>query len=92
MTSLHIQADTSRVIWSYHSRDPSNEEELNNLRHERMGSASLNLLGGLNEDRVEENSQSFTILNDNVCKLCLQDTVVTTEHGGLTNLYIPLRL
>ena len=61
-----LQADTSRVVWSYHSHDPSSEEELRSLQHERKGSASLNLLGGLNEDRVEENSGSFTILNENV--------------------------
>ena len=35
-----------------------------------MGSASLNLLGGLNEDRVEEEGSSFTILNDNVSWDC----------------------
>ena len=53
-------------MWAYHSLDPTAEEDLGALEHERMGSASLNLLGGLNEDRVEEEGSSFTILNDNV--------------------------
>ncbi len=61
-----LQADTSRVVWAYHSRDPSSEEELRDLQHQRMGSASLNLLGGLNEDRVEENTGTFFIRSDNV--------------------------
>lgn len=65
---FYVKADTSRVVWAYHSRDPSSEEELMSLQHEQMGSASLNLLGGLNEDRVEESSDSFTILNDDVRK------------------------
>ncbi len=49
------------------------------LQHERMGSASLNLLGGLNEDRVEEDSSSFRILNDNVREKLL-DTLATEVH------------
>ena len=61
-----MQADTSRVIWAYHSSDPSSDNSLKNLRHEKMGSVSLNLLGGNNEDRVEPNTDFFILNNDNV--------------------------
>ena len=54
-------------MWAYHSRDPSTEDGLGSLQHEQMGYSSLNLLGGLNEERIEgTGSTSFTILNDNV--------------------------
>ena len=53
-------------MWSYHSQDPASEEELATLQHERMGASSLNFLGGLDEERVEEGTQSFSLLSDNV--------------------------
>ena len=71
---LSVQTDTARVVWAYHSRDPESEDELALLEHERKGSASLNLLGGLNEERVVEDSQSFTILNDNVSSKTLNSS------------------
>ena len=49
-------------MWSYHSRDPASEEELATLQH----ASSLNFLGGLDEERVEEGTQSFSLLSDNV--------------------------
>ncbi len=61
-----LQVDTARVVWSYHSQDPANEDELATLQHERMGASSLNFLGGLSEERVEEDTQSFALLSDNV--------------------------
>lgn len=66
--SLHssLQADTARVIWSYHSNDPTSDSGI--PEHEAKGSASLNLLGGLAEERVEPNSQDFSILVNNVRK------------------------
>lgn len=64
MITFLFQADTSRIIWSYHSRDPTG---LNNIpRHQKMGSTPLNLLGGLTAERVEENTDSFIIRNENV--------------------------
>ena len=61
-------------MWSYHSQDPASEEELATLQHERMGASSLNFLGGLDEERVEEGTQSFSLLSDNVsipyCEPC----------------------
>ena len=63
---LLFQADTSRVIWAYHSLDPSNDNSLGSLRHEKMGSVSLNLLGGNNEDRIEPSTDFFILNNDNV--------------------------
>ena len=62
----NFQADTSRVIWAYHSLDPSSDNSLGSLRHEKMGSTSLNLLGGSNKDRVEPNSDFFILNNNNV--------------------------
>ena len=61
-----LQADTARVIWAYHMLDPDSTNSLASLQHQRMGSISLNLLGGNNEIRVEQNSDFFIINNDNV--------------------------
>ena len=60
------QADTARVIWAYHSLDPISLRSLGSLRHERMGSISLNLIGGSSEERIEQNSDFFIINNENV--------------------------
>ncbi len=62
-----FQAETARVVWSYHSQDPSSLTQLGSLVHQEKGSASLNFLGGSVEDRVETNSASFSITSDNVC-------------------------
>jgi len=70
---LTIKPDTSRVIWAYHSLDPSSDNGLESLRHEEMGSFSLNLLGGNNEDRIEPNSDSF-ILKNNELEIPSNDT------------------
>ncbi len=66
-TNVIFQAETARVVWSYHSQDPSSLTQLGSLVHQEKGSASLNLLGGSVEDRVETNSASFSITSDNVC-------------------------
>ncbi len=66
-----FQAETARVVWSYHSQDPSSLTQLGSLVHQEKGSASLNLLGGSIEDRVETNSASFSITSDNVCSLLI---------------------
>ena len=63
---MTVQADTSRVVWAYHSLDPVSVTSLGSLRHQRQGSISLNLLGGSNEDRVVNNIDSFVIANENV--------------------------
>ena len=54
------------MIWAYHSLDPGSDNSLGSLRHEEMGSTSLNLLGGNNEDRVEPNTDSFILNNEDV--------------------------
>ena len=57
------------MIWAYHSSDPASLRSLGSLRHERMGSISLNLIGGSSEERTEQNSDFFIIKNENVsCK------------------------
>lgn len=52
--------------------DPSDLQSLSNLRHEQMGSISLNLLGGSTEERTEPNSDFFILRNENVCCTYLQ--------------------
>ena len=65
LTVNSVQADTARIVWSYHSEDPSDPSNID--RHEKKGSASLNLLGGLNTvEKDREGSQSFLIANENV--------------------------
>ena len=72
-----LQADTSRVIWAHHPRDPTNENAI--PRHSAMGSASLNLLGGLTVDRVEPDAADFSVLVDNVSsKLYADDQLIQT--------------
>ena len=60
-----VQADTSRVIWSWSSLDPSSQSDI--TQHENQGTTSLNLLGGLNEPRQDRSeAASFVIRNENV--------------------------
>ena len=66
---MFLQADTSRVIWAYHTLDPNSDNSLGNLRHQKMGSVSLNLLGRNNEDRNEPNTDFFILKNDNVSSI-----------------------
>ena len=61
-----LQADTAKVIWAYHSVDPVSLRGLGSLRHQRMGSTSLNLLGGTNDERNTTNTSFFVISNENV--------------------------
>ena len=51
------------MVWAYHSLDPVS---LGSLRHQKKGSVSLNLLGGSNDDRVVNNTNSFVIRNEDV--------------------------
>jgi len=61
---LNIEADTSRVVWSWSPSDPPSPSAI--TQHSNQGATSLNLLGGLNEGRQERNgTASFTIRNDN---------------------------
>ena len=63
----HLQADTAKVIWAYHSLDPVSLQSLGRLRHERMGSTSLNLLGGSTSNGSSvQNTSAFIIANENV--------------------------
>ena len=60
-----VQADTSRVIWSWSSVDPSSPSDI--TQHKNQGTTSLNLLGGLNEPREDRSgAASFVIRNENV--------------------------
>ena len=71
------------MIWAYHSLDPSSDNSLGSLRHEKMGSVSLNLLGGNNEDRIEPNSDFFILGNDNVSfNYILECTNSITIHAA----------
>ena len=60
-----MQADTSRVVWSWSFADPSSLSDI--TQHENQGTTSLNLLGGLNEPREDRSgAASFVIRNENV--------------------------
>ena len=76
----YTQADTARVIWAYHSADPVSLTGLGSLRHQKMGSISLNLLGGSNEDRIVQDTSSFIIANENVNYITSQHTSIPL-HG-----------
>ena len=67
-TTLHFpwwQADTSQVVWSWHSDDPADPNSV--PFHQHFGTTSLNLLGGLNNPPPEPaDSDSFIIASINV--------------------------
>ena len=67
---MPTQFGTARVIWSYHSQDPSSSDPSQPFtRHEHQGSVSLNLLGGPRSIFQEpETITSFNITNINVSK------------------------
>ena len=48
MLIITWQAETARVIWSFHATaDPPSQDIPRSLVHSKKGSKSLNLLGGL---------------------------------------------
>ena len=60
-----MQADTARVIWSFHPFDPISPEILS--MHTHQGSVSLNLLGGVVPTAPDpDDLQTFDALVDNV--------------------------
>ena len=60
-----MQPETARVVWSWHSEDPTAPDLI--TQHQFQGSLSLNLLGGLNEDReIPSDTETFTINVENV--------------------------
>ena len=78
---LHLQADTARVVWSWNSRDPPSPSQIN--QHEHQGTTSLNLLGGLNEERQDPSgASSFVIRNENVRLQLLFLTLSSSAEGS----------
>ncbi len=64
-----MQRDTTRIVWSWNVRDPADADSV--PRHNYAGSASVNLLGGANDDTPDPpDADSFVIKNKNV-----------SEHG-----------
>jgi len=64
-----MQADTARVIWSFHPSDPISPETP--LMHTHQGSVSLNLLGGVVPPASEpDDLQTYDVLADNVSSNC----------------------
>ena len=63
-----MQAETARVIWSYHNSDPSSSDTSQPLDpHDEKGTRSLNLLGGPRSTFEEpETITSFNVSNDEV--------------------------
>ena len=68
------------MVWSYNSNDPSSFSQLAELIHEKKGSSSLNLLGGLSEDHVESDNESIQILNENVHQFKFQVLQVVNKN------------
>ena len=65
-----LQADTSRVMWSWHSGDPASPDSI--MKHEYKGSKSINLLGGLvNAPSQLSDPDSFIIGNNVSCSVCI---------------------
>ena len=66
-----MQADTARVIWSFHATtDPSSEDIPHDLIHTSSGSISLNLLGGLASAAPDpQDLKFFDIKVDNVSEI-----------------------
>ena len=64
-----MQADTSRVVWSFQANDPTDPLGNTAMFHDHMGVSSLNLLGGLTNAPADPNDvQSFDIGVTNVRK------------------------
>ena len=84
-----LQADTARVVWSWHSEDPA---DLDSIQfHEFMGSTSVNLLGGLNVDREDPpDTNSFIVRNENV--QCISDIAPCMFGAILYLLSLSLQL
>ena len=69
MVKMHCfyvsQAETSRVLWSWHTEDPLGPDHIR--EHEFMGSSSINLLiGGAKKREDPPNAQAYTITVENV--------------------------
>ena len=64
----NIQPETARVIWSYHSSDPSSSDPSQDFtQHDKRGTRSLNLLGGPRSTFEEpETITSFNITSEGV--------------------------
>lgn len=60
--------------------EPSGVSGLGSLRHHKMGSISLNLLGGNVKERIEPNSDLFIIQNNNVCCMKFMSESVTIKY------------
>ena len=63
-----MQAETARVIWSFHATtDPTSEVLTSADRHSHKGALSLNLLGGLPDAAPDpQDLEYFDIKVDNV--------------------------
>ena len=72
-----MQADTSRVVWSWHSGDPASPDSV--IQHEYKGSMSINLLGGLdNPPPQPSDSDSFIIANNVSCSVYIIIIIIVT--------------
>ena len=66
---MYIQAETARVIWSFHDTDPSSQDLMFSDIHSRKGSVSLNLLGGLPDAAPDpQDLEYYDVTVENVCR------------------------
>ena len=65
----NLQAETARVIWSFHDTDPSSQDLTFSDIHSRKGSVSLNLLGGLPDAAPDPHDLDYyDVAVDKVCQ------------------------
>ena len=73
------------MIWAYHPVDPDSLQSLGSLRHQRVGSTSLNLLGGSTIDGSNTlNTSAFIIANENVTS---HIDIVHAAHNIIVSVY-----
>lgn len=54
-----MQAETSRIIWSFSISDPTDSRGETAQFHNYQGSVSINLLGGLSDPPKEQDDLEF---------------------------------
>ena len=85
-----MQPETARVVWSWHSQDPTGPDSI--PRHEFQGSTSLNLLAERIEREEPPGAQSYTFRVGNVhISACVSPIVPSDEFQANMNLQHAIR-
>ena len=62
----HLQISTARVVWSFSQSDPTDPSGAGAMRHDRRGTRSINLIGGLEGQAIPASEGSFDVRVSNV--------------------------